>query len=44
MLGSIVAQNTGDMREINISNLPAGIYMVRVEMSESVGIIQIVKK
>ena len=44
MLSSIVAQNTGDVREINISSLPAGIYMVRVEMGESVGIIQIVKK
>ena len=44
MLGSIVAQNTGDVREINISNLPAGIYMVRVEMGESVGVLQIVKK
>ena len=44
MLGSIVAQNSGDVREINISNLPAGIYMVRVEMGESVGMLQIVKK
>ena len=44
MLGSIVAQNTGDVREINISNLPAGIYMVRVEMGESVGMLQIVKE
>lgn len=44
MLGSVVAQNTGDMREINISNLPAGVYMVRVEMGESVSMLQIIKK
>ena len=44
MQGAIVVQNTGDVREINISSLPAAIYMLRVEMGESASIMQIIKE
>ena len=44
LLGTIVAQSRGDVREINLSNLSAGIYMVRVEMGKDVSTQRIIKK
>ena len=43
LLGSIVAQSRGDVREINLSNLSAGVYMVRVEKGKEISTLRIVK-
>ncbi|HPD27996.1 MAG TPA: T9SS type A sorting domain-containing protein [Paludibacteraceae bacterium] len=41
--GAVVAQALNNAREINLSHLPTGIYMVRVEVGENVGAMRIIK-
>jgi len=41
--GAVVAQALNNVREINLSHLPTGIYMVRLEVGENVGTMRIIK-
>jgi len=41
--GVVVAQALNNAREINLSHLPTGVYMVRVEVGENVGTMRIIK-
>jgi len=42
--GSLVTQTAGDIREINLTHLPAGIYIVRVETGEGVSMVRVIKE
>ena len=42
--GAVVTQAAGDIREINLTHLPAGIYMVRAEIGERVSTMRIIKE
>ena len=41
--GAVVAQALNNVREINLSHLPTGVYMVRIEVGENVGTMRIIK-
>ncbi|HPJ91422.1 MAG TPA: T9SS type A sorting domain-containing protein, partial [Bacteroidales bacterium] len=41
--GAVVVESIGDVREINLAHLPAGIYTLRVEIGKTVSTLRIIK-
>jgi hypothetical protein len=41
--GAVVVESIGDIREINLAHLPAGIYTLRVEIGKTVSTLRIIK-